>query len=67
MDYHSAMSIPVPYRKWLIKRWVEQKAKENNKNVRDVNEPLSETEKQKVKNSAKAVNPTFPAMGMNHK
>ena len=65
MDYESAMKVPVPYRKWLLRRWNEQKQKENKQNgSQDVNEPLSQSEKTKAINQSKGINPNFPASTM---
>lgn len=54
--YDSAMSIPIPIRKWLIERYNKQKRDEQktkNPEQPDVNQPLSPREKEKLKRNNK--------------
>lgn len=48
MNYTSAMEVPVPVRKWLIRRWNEQKEKENGASKKDPNQALTQSEKNKA-------------------
>lgn len=46
-DLETVMNIPVPFRKWLIRRWNKQKEKENPEQS-NVNKPLSVMERAKI-------------------
>jgi hypothetical protein len=57
-DYSSAMNIPVPTRKWLIRRYNKQKELEFNAskgNQADINKPLNQAQRDRVRNESTKV------------